>query len=962
MWHPSPFDVPPKAALERTLALTLSMLVTRSPDAPAVIDATGEVSFAELAGRVGGLAAQISAVAASPGPVALLQDIGCDVVAAWFACGLAGRPLLLLEPGHPPERIRALMAKAGVRIVLGDGRLDPSITAGLEEIAVLRPDGRLAPMMPHSGLGFAEPAMIFPTSGSTGEPKLVTYAACTLQAKLQASIALMGIQPGDRVMIAGSHSNYGFLHHALVFILAGGTVCLADVATGGLSIAFDAILNYQVTHVRFTPSLFRVAAANPSGITALRNLGAVRFSGEPLLSADLELARQVLAPGCKIQNIYGSTESGLFVWTDDPARPVTQGTVPIGRIYPLSEYAILDADGTSVRNGELGELTISSPCQALGDWHFGRLDTRRFPHDPRGDQRRIYATGDVVRRDPNGELVLVGRKDRMIKVNGMRVSLDEIEASLRSMPGCNQAVVLERDSGRSNRLAAFLVGEPVSPSQGSVTDWLSARLPRHMIPASIKWLAAMPLLPGGKVDRTALLASLACDEIPSSISADHASSALAGLWCNLLKLPDCDPDGDFFGLGGDSLLLMELQLAVEKRFSRSFPKEAFLVQPTLRGLSTLLGPESVPQTSSGIAISFRLVRQATGVRQGNAICMPGYGGAATAELLAQSSLLTSFDMWACDARFDGGSIMVRRRWLDAAIAAAEAMDRGRAPDPDVLIGYSIGGYIAWLVGRLLAKSPRRAVRVVTIDTLPMHRSWRHRSGQLTSVLKRLHHVEIEFLDIRRQIPFPFKPVRNLPIAWRAADGKAITVDVRALEHLDMIKPAVLEQVSGAVNSYCCSASTMHIKVPTIANVKTFSGEVADLLHAWPRLDDETLHRLLEQSDAFAGLTAMSALLFMVIAHARFETASRFVAHFCEIYPQLAMGHYARTRLGKLGPTEPAATASESHATPSSFDIRLPSCAAVDRALAIRLGHGGARPHLLLRASAFVRAFDYRLRA
>jgi len=948
-WHASAFMPPDHGTIARTLVATLADVAAACPDAPAVIDRGTVIRFAELTRRVGGLAAQIATATPDDGPVALLQTIGIDVVAAWFACALAGRPFLLLEPGNPPERNRALMAGAGVTTLLCDASLDPAIVAGHKDIVVLHPDGRLAPMAHDSGLDCDAPAMIFPTSGSGGEPKLITYSARTLQTKVQASIALMGAGPGDRVLIAGSHSNYGFLHHAMVFLLSGGTLCLADLASGGLADTFETIMAHDVRHVRFTPSLFRVAARHAAGLAALQKLDAVRFSGEPLMAADLELARKTLAPGCRIQNVYGSTESGLFVWTDDHSRPVPSHTVPIGQIYPLWEFAILDENGAPVPAGDLGELTIASPHHALGDWHAGTVDGTRFPPDPRGNQRRIYCTGDIVRLGQDGHLTLVGRKDRLIKVNGMRVSLDEIEANLRAMPGCTQAAVLEVAVGSGKRLAAFLTGNGNTPEEGDAAAWLSARLPRHMIPAPIRWLAEMPLLPGGKIDRKALLASLPVEDDATEIHGNFENIAtgdpyqdLTTIWQRLLKLPSFDEDAEFFGLGGDSLLMLQMQLAVEKRFDRIFPTEGFLAQPTLRGLATLLGLAQPARQGPDLTTRFRLVRAAGDDRQGTVMCMPGLGGAANAELLARSMLFTGFDVWACDIRFDKGTLLDDQRWLAAALAVAQQIDQGDAPCPDVIVGYSIGGYIAWLVARMLVDSRHRPARVVAIDTKPMHRDQKYLSAQLNTILWQTSHAVIEMLAFRRNIPAPFLPAGGRPIVWCPEDGDLITIPVETLEHVDMAKAIVLDRIADAVNIFSkCGHQDQQIVEP-ISNISTFSGEISEILQGNIAPIRDIIANLLNNRERIYGKFTLSALLYLAIIYS--DDGDQIVdlcSQIIQFHPEVSVARYVSNQFaGAAKPVRPPA-GTEHIPGEANETIVLPSRPAMDRALRLRLARTGA---------------------
>lgn len=975
-WQSSPFSAPSESLVARTLAAALADTAAARPQASAVIDRGQHVSFAELTQRVGGLAAQIADAVAQPGPVALLQSVGVDVVAAWFACALAGRPFLLLETTNPPERNRALMIRAGVRILLTDRAPDPVMIADMDGLVLVQPEGRQAPLQPNLGLGVDELAMIFPTSGSTGESKLITYSARTLQSKMQASIPLMGAQAGDRVLIAGSHSNYGFLHHALLFVLAGGTLCLVDVRAQGLAAVFDAILTHGVRHVRFTPSLFRVAASNPEARPALQLLRGVRFSGEPLLSADLELARQVLSPDCRIQNVYGSTESALFIWTDDRARAVESGTVPIGRIYPFWEYSIRDDDGVPVPPGELGALVISAPCQALGDWQDGAVSGARFPPDPRGGPRRLYDTGDVVRQGPDGTLTVAGRKDRLVKINGLRVSLDEIESHLQAMPGCAQAAVQELAGRSGNRLVAFLVKAQGVEVTESPLAWMSRRLPRHMIPARLHWVEAMPLLPGGKIDRKALLAGLpAEEEVIEAAEGDDPIQALITLWRRILKLPSCGLDADFFSLGGDSLLMLELQLAVEQRFSRSFTTDDFIARPTLRGLAALLGlgPIGAPRRlqRGEVEVSFRLVRHANGVRRGAALCMPGFGGNANPELLAQSPLFTEFDLWACDARFESGTMLSRHHWLFTSVAIAEWIDQGKFLKPDLMVGTSIAGYIGWLVSCLLAGSSVQPKCVVALDSIPLHRiggyrNLRYRSSLLRDVLaKNAVGAQISLLNVQREMPAPFQ-IRHQPShLWQAEDGRITTIQVQTLEHGDIGKSAALKQMASAVSRYVeCGASVVQPNT-SIAGVDSFSGAVHDLLRTAADPDLHQLNEILAQPQAFIGQAVPSALLFLTLAYAPWARAQAFCVEVLRMHPGLAAGYYAKMLLAVLPQASPSQQASMRAEMLSARHVDLHSFAAIDLALSLRLGAfsiGSLPVRTLARVLAVVATLGHRSRS
>lgn len=939
-WHRSDFPSPAPANLETTLARSLGRVAARWPNAAALIDRGNVVTFRDLVERIGGLAAQITESDAPAGPVALLQSISTDAIAAWFACTLAGRPFLMLELASPPERNRALMERAGVRILLTNQPADQSLVAGLAPPTVLVPDNRRAAMKPLEGLQADQPAIIFPTSGSTGEPKQIVYSARTLQAKVQASIPIMGIKPGDRVLIAGSHNNFGYLHHALVFLLSGGSVALADVRADGLTAVFDAILNHGVRHVRFTPSLFRIVAAQPASAAAMQCLDAIRFSGEPLLTADLDLAHQILRKDCRLQNVYGSTESALFVWTDDRGAAPAAGTVPIGRIYPLWEFIIEDDDGTPVAPGELGELVISSRNQALGDWTGSAIDQSRFPPDPRGNGARLYHTGDIVRLGEDGYIAIAGRKDRLVKINGLRVSLDEIESHLQAMPGCSQVAVIERPGdGGGNRLVAFLVGEDGAAARLDPAEWLAQRLPRHMRPARFQWIEAMPLLPGGKTDRKALQASLPTETLaPVAVPRTGDPMAdLAAIWRHILNLPDFAHDADFFSLGGDSLLFMELQLAVEHRFGKAVPVDPFLEKPTLRVLARLLGlapPDSPRLLAAGeVEVNFRLVRRAEGTACGVAMCMPGLGGSSAAERLAQSHLFTEFDLWACDARSDHGTLMRHDQWVAAAEAAAQRINAGTVPTPDLMVGFSLGGCTSWLTARLLSTSTHRPKRLITIDAVPVHQISQYRSDRLKRLLAKANGAPYEILELHRAIPEPFRFDRHGLLRWTAEDGQVARLGMRTLEHLDMAKSQTLNRVATTVNHFAREGLTAPLIAAPISGLETIGGEACDLLQR-PLAPDAAaiVDAMLAKPETLSGRNALAGLLFLALIHMERRKALALAEHVVALYPEFHFARYACLRLSRMkGEARPTPNASAS--LPNVVAVR--SFAGIDLALSLR---------------------------
>jgi len=257
----------------------------------------------------------------------------------------------------------------------------------------------------------------------------------------------------------------------------------------------------------------------PSALVSLASLGdlerhdlsslrLVLFAGEVF---PLKPLRRLMAaaPGARFCNMYGQTEanSSTYHWVGD----IPEGSrdpIPIGRALPNFEVFALDADGQRVTApGGEGELFVRSSTVALGYWEDPARTSQAFVANPLAPLvgERVYRTGDVVRLDPNGAFVFVGRRDQMIKSRGYRIEIGEIEAALSNNPGIrNAAVIAIPDERIGNRLAAFIEPAAGGLTRDEVIAHCVAELPRYMVPEEITFLDALPLTPSGKVDRQRL--------------------------------------------------------------------------------------------------------------------------------------------------------------------------------------------------------------------------------------------------------------------------------------------------------------------------------------------------------------------------------------------------------------------------------------------------------------------------
>lgn len=895
-WHASPFAPPDPALTSETLPAALTRAVGLWPTRTAVQVGERSFSFGDLAQRAAGIAEEIRRSSAPPGPVALVQSPGLDAVAAWFACGLVRRPFLLLEPSHPTARLVELIAAASAPLVVCDQATFDKLPGGISARR-LQPDESTQPWRIDDPVDADEPAMIFPTSGSTGRPKLVTYSSRTLQVKVQASRTLMGIPLGARVLIAGSHGNFGFLHHALVFLLSGGTLCLADIRADGMSGVLHAIQQCGVKHVRFTPSLFRTISREPEARAALRSLEAVRFSGEPLLNSDLDLAQALLDPHCLIQNVYGSTESTLFIWNMGDETDPAAGAVPIGNIYPCSSYALGPLEDNA-NDTDTGELLLRSAFHALGDLNNGVIDPGRFPAVSSSDTERVYATGDIVRRLPGGGLVLLGRSNRVVKIRGQRISLAELENHLRALPGVTGAAVVVRNEANENALYGFITLADDGARPVNTRNWLKDRLPEFMLPRQVQVIDQIPMLPGGKVDYEALGNSV--HQLPHEPTIQAVPQGdygrITGIWHSVLGWGAHDPQNDFYALGGDSLKLMQLGLAVEREFGRSLPGDAFRANPTLAGLANALEiPAPKAEIPARDPIRIRAFCSARLPSKGIALGMPGWHGSAVVSPFHEADLFPDHEIWSADVSLSAGNMLEKHRWWQTAVQIADRLRQASAPAPRIMFGYSIGGSIAWLVGRLLAGTPQAPEFIVMVDATPMHRLPQYWSRTMS---KRLGFNTPDrlpaTLHIRRASLEKVGIVSGSAQTWQPQDNVVAALDLPTIDHIDMGQASVLRLAAPWMLQVLAPLPDHASPQQVATGIETLGGRIYGMITSGDARGTAEFEGLFENLSA--GMRHHDAFLYLILRDGERGQVRHFLRQALVHHPGSRLLHYAARRL------------------------------------------------------------------
>ncbi|AKJ01545.1 amino acid adenylation domain-containing protein [Archangium gephyra] len=572
-----PFDA------EATLASLFEAQVARTPDAPAVLAPEGTLTFRELHTRASQLAAHLAAAGAGPeSVVGLCLERSLDAVVSLLAIFLSGAGCLPLEASHPAARRAALLRRSGAKLVVSRPALFADVAL---DVPLVSPDVRTREVSSPVPLELARAhhlAYLLYTSGSTGEPKGVELTHRNVVHCFAAFDTYYETNPGDRWASSGSLSFDIHLEELLFSLTRGACTVLREV--GPLGLGRD-LLRHGITHVVITPSSLATALEEPGALEAFRSLKVLVTGGEVLPDP---LVRQLAFTRTKLVNTYGPTETSINVAAE---RTVPERPVRLGRPLDRCRLYVLDARGEPVPPGVPGELYIGGTCLGRGYRGQPELTAERFVPDPfSGDSgSRLYRTGDRVRWNGDGTLSFLGRTDFQVKVRGVRVELEEIEAALLRQPGVRQAAVVVRGGGRDARLESFLVVEgDASRTVGALREALARSLPDAMVPSRFVTLPALPFTTSGKVDRKALAALRVEDsELRPRGEAPRGplEELLARHFREVLGVESVSREDDFFQLGGHSLSATRLVARVRQDTGVELPLGALFASPTVAGLA-----------------------------------------------------------------------------------------------------------------------------------------------------------------------------------------------------------------------------------------------------------------------------------------------------------------------------------------------------------------------------------------
>lgn len=563
-------------------------------------------------------------------------------IIAVLGCLKAGAAYVPIDPSHPNDRIRYIIAEVDIAVLVTEDEQVPRLSqlfAGpiiaLDSVtqSAAAPSSQLSRR--ETGVSPSDLCYVIYTSGTTGRPKGVMAEHRNAVHFVNAFNRVCRTVPEDRIYQGFSLGFDGSVEEMWMAFSNGATLVVPtrDAPRFGNELA-RYLVRHRVTYFSTVPTMLTTMT---EAVPALRQLV---VSGEV---CQPQLVERWAVPGRRMLNVYGPTETTVNTTAAvcRPGHPIT-----VGRPLEGYEIFVLDGELRPLPRGAVGELYIGGPGVARGYLKQPSLTASSFIVSPHSGQR-LYRTGDLGRLNEVGEVEYCGRLDSQVKIRGHRVELAEIESVLIEQPHVIGSVARLHEADGAQSLAAYVVVDPPTASldRAAILAALRARLPAYMVPAFLEVVPELPLLVSGKADRKRLPAPVS-PLIDMSGAATAPTTALekaiAAVWASIFRLAKVGVDQNFFlDLGGHSLLAAQMTALLRSSTKLDVAVRDVYSFPTVRELSQHVAASTATAAASNntalpAADEMSVPGLSAILLQG--VCIFGLGGLAILPLLVVAPL------------------------------------------------------------------------------------------------------------------------------------------------------------------------------------------------------------------------------------------------------------------------------------------------------------------------------------